>query len=62
MVPYTFDLNKAKECMQKAGYDYSLLTVVEAPPTPYLQYAGISIASLVIGFAVGFYLLRLRKS
>lgn len=48
---YAFDLNKAKQCMVTAGYNYDWLAQTTAG-TPYSAYAiGIAIGAVVVGAA-----------
>jgi len=57
---YQYDIDKAKECMTKAGYDYAWLAEASAP-TPYYAYGiGIAIGAAAIG-AVAFAVLKLRR-
>jgi len=56
---YTYDISKAKQMMEKAGYHYDLLKV-EIPPTPYLEYGGFLIGGIIVGTLVGFAVARQR--
>jgi ABC-type transport system substrate-binding protein len=53
---YEYDLDKAKEFMEMAGYDYALLEEPETPEvtqqTDYVAIAGGLIVGLIVGFAV----------
>jgi ABC-type transport system substrate-binding protein len=56
--PVEYDLEKAREYMTKAGYDYAWL---EASSPPYIEYVGILIIGSVIGAVVGIVATRRRK-
>jgi len=58
--PRPFDLDKAKECMENAGFDYAWLEEAAAP-LPYLEFAVILVAGLAVGAVIGAIVFRRRS-
>jgi ABC-type transport system substrate-binding protein len=56
--PHPLDIEKAKELMEEAGYNYDLLNPA-APP--YLEYAGFLVVGLVVGAVAVVVAYRLRR-
>lgn len=55
---YPYDLDKAKECLEKAGYKQEYLKPVE---TPWTMYAIFAVVGLVVGVAITTATFTLRK-
>ncbi|MDH5746142.1 MAG: ABC transporter substrate-binding protein [Candidatus Bathyarchaeota archaeon] len=57
---YSYDLDKAKESMEKAGFNYEWIAP-EAGEVPYYLYGGIFIGALVIGVVIGYGISAIRR-
>ncbi len=59
--PIEYSIEKAKECMEKAGYLYEYITPAPSQPLPSWVYAA-PIGTLVVGVLIGYAITALRRT